>query len=311
MAEFQTFKVYEIDESGERKKLEFQQEYLSDYLQPEKVFIIIKPDLNRIYLWKGARTTVRKRFIGSKISSEIQSELKNQGLPYCKVLAIDQGEEEKEFLNVFGLESMDVKERLEDMQYYRESERKKLEEAQLFAKRDDSLNISKIDEIKSHLATGEKIFWFKSSILELKQNWIKIISKNKRYKRLFKNLDVAKEIPLKKYEIRFIITDRNIISLNILNRLFDFSKIPENIFKLDGEIAILDVKGLCSFEIEDVNDIYNVWFNSEPINEGDNIFLFNDLSLEEFEKLTDVFTIILPFRAVIPKNESLKYIRKI
>jgi len=310
MAAFQTFKVYEIDELGERKKLEFQQEYLSDYLHPEKVFIIIRTDLNRIYLWKGAKTTVRKRFIGSKISTEIQSELKNQGLPYCKVIAIDQGDEIEEFLNVFGLKSMEVTERLEDMTYLREQERKKLEEEQLFAKRDDILKISKLEEIQHHLDDDEKILWIKSSTLELQKNWIKIISKNKRYKRLFNNLEAAKEIELKKYEIRFVITRKKIISLNILNRLFEFSKIPENILKLTGDIVILDVKGLRSFEIEEVNDIYNVWFNSEPIDEGDNIFLFNDLSLEEFEKLVDVFTIVLPYRVMIPKNESLKYIRK-
>jgi len=305
-----TFIIYEIEESGERKKLEFQQEYLGDYLQPEKAFIIIRTDLKRIYLWIGAITSVRKRFIISQAANAVQSEIKDQGLPYCKVIAIDQGEEQEEFLNAFGLESREITERLEDMRYLRENERKKIEEAQLFAKREDILKISKLEEIKHHLDSEEKILWVKGSTLELQQNWIKIISKNKRYKGLFKNLDAAKQIELKKYEIRFIITNKKIISLNILNRLFDFSKIPDNIFRLEDDIALLDIKGLLSYEVEEVDGIYNVWFNSEPVNEGFHLFLFNDLSLEDYEKLIEVFTIVLSFRADIPKNVKLKYIRR-
>ena len=310
MSQFQTFLVYEIEESGDRKKLDFQIEYLGDYLQPDKAFIIVRTDLNRIYFWKGALTSVRKRFVGSQAATEVQTEIREQGAPYCKVVAIDQGEEQQEFLNSFNLESMEVTEKLEDMKYLRENERKKLEEEQLFARRDDIELLSKLDEIKHHFADEEKIYWTKAWTLELQENWVKIISKNKRYKGLFKNLKAAKGIELKKYEIRFVITNKKIISLNILNRLFDFSKIPDNIFKLEGDIALLDVKGLLSFEIEEVNGIYNIWFNSEPANEGYHVLLFNDLSLEEYEKLIDVFNIVLSFRVEIPKNVKIKYIHK-
>ena len=304
------FQVYEIEESGERKKHDFQLEYLGDYLQPDKAFIIARTDLNRIYFWKGALTSVRKRFVGSQAATGLQTELREQGAPYCKVVAIDQGEEQEEFLNSFNLESMEITEKLEDMRYLRENERKKLEDEQLFARREDIELLSKLDEIKHHFDEEEKIYWTKAWTLELQENWVKIISKNKRYKGLFKNLKAAKEIELKKYEIRFVITNKKIISLNILNRLFDFSKIPENIFKLEGDIALLDVRGLLSFEIEEVGGIYNIWFNSEPNSEGYHVLLFNDLSLEEFEKFIDVFTIVLSFRVEIPKNVKIKYIHK-
>ena len=310
MSQFQVFLVYEIEETGERKKLNFQQEYLGDYLQPDKAFIIARTDLKRIYFWKGSITSVRKRFVGSQAATKAQTELREQGFPYCKVVAIDQGEEQEEFLNAFGLESMEATEKLEDMRYLRERERKKLEEEQLFAKREDIELLSKLDEIKHYFDENEKIYWIKSWTLELQKNWVKIISKNKRYKGLFKNLAAAKEIELKKYEIRFVITNKKIISLNILNRLFDFSKISENIFRLEGDIAILDVRGLLSFEIEEVEGIYNIWFNSEPTIEGYHVFLFNDLSLEEYEKFIDVFTIVLSFRVEIPKNVKIKYIHK-
>lgn len=310
MSELQKFIVYEIEESGDRKKLEFQQEYLGDYFHSDKAFIIVRTDLKRIYLWKGVRANVRKRFIGSKTATKVQSELKYQGLPYCKVVAVDQGDEQEEFLNAFGLESMEMTERLSDMRYLRDRERKKLEEEKLFAEREDILKISKLDEIKNLLDADDKILWIKSLTIELKENWMKTLSKNKKYKGRFKNIDAAKEIELKKYEIRYVITEKKIISYSILNKVYDFSKIPEIIFQLKGEIAILNLKGLRSFEIEESNRNYDVWFNAEPIKEGEGIFLFDSLSNEEYENLIDALTIIKSFRAEIPKNLKLKYIRK-
>ncbi len=310
MSELHKFIVYEIEESGDRKKLEFQQEYLRDYFHPDKAFIIVRTDLKRIYLWKGVRANVRKRFIGSKTAAKVQSELKYQGLPYCKVVAVDQGDEHEEFLNAFGLESMEVTERLPDMQYLRDSERKKLEEEKLFAKREDILKISKLDEIKNLLDADDRILWIKSLNIELNQNWMKTLAKNEKYKGRFKNIDVAKELELKNYEIRYVITEKKIISYSILNKVYDFSKIPKNIFQLKGEIAILNLKGLRSFEVEKSKGNYDVWFNAEPIKEGKGIFLFHSLSNEEYEKLIDALMIVKSFRAKIPQNLKLKYIRK-
>ncbi|MFW9899494.1 MAG: hypothetical protein ACFFDO_09585 [Candidatus Thorarchaeota archaeon] len=310
MSELHKFIVYEIEESGDRKKLEFQQEYLRDYFHPDKAFIIVRTDLKRIYLWKGVRANVRKRFIGSKTATKVQSELKYQGLPYCEVVAVDQGDEQEEFLNAFGLESMEMPERLPDMQYLRDRERKKLEEEKLFAKREDILKISKLDEIKNLLDADDRILWIKSLNIELNQNWMKTLAKNEKYKGRFKNIDVAKELELKNYEIRYVITEKKIISYSILNKVYDFSKIPKNIFQLKGEIAILNLKGLRSFEVEKSKGNYDVWFNAEPIKEGKGIFLFHSLSNEEYEKLIDALMIVKSFRAKIPQNLKLKYIRK-
>ncbi|MFX0187201.1 MAG: hypothetical protein ACFE8A_05640 [Candidatus Hodarchaeota archaeon] len=310
MSELHKFIVYEIEESGDRKKLEFQQEYLGDYFHPDKAFIIVRTDLKRIYLWKGVRANVRKRFIGSKTATKVQSELKYQGLPYCKVVPVDQGDEQEEFLNAFGLESIEMTERLSDMRYLRNREREKLEEEKLFAEPEDIIKISKLDEIKNLLDAEDKILWIKSLNIELKKDWIKTLSKNKKYKGRFKNIDAEKEIELKNYEIRYVITEKKIISYSILNKVYDFSKIPKNIFQLKGEIAILNLKGLKSFEIEESNGNYDIWFNTEPFKEGEGILLFDSLSYEEYEKLIDALTIIKSFRAEIPQNHKLKYIRK-
>ena len=307
MSESQNFMVYEIEESEEYKKLVFEQEYLEDYLQPEKTFIIVRIDLNRIYLWKGTRSSVRKRFIASKVATEIQAQLKEQGLAYCKIVSVDQGDEIEEFLNVFGLESMEVTEKLGDMRYYREEERKKLEKAEMFAKQEDLLKKSKLDEIRDILDEDENILWIKNSTLKLDKNWIKTFSKDKKYKGRFKKTEKnADEIELKKYEIRYVITDKKIISSNILNNIYDFSNISRNIFRIKKGIAILDLKGIRTFEIKESNGFFDVWFNTE----GGGMFLIEDLTLEEYENLIFIFTVIVPFRAEIPKNLKLKYVRK-
>jgi hypothetical protein len=60
---YEEFIVYELDNSGERNKVDIKQEELKNRLNPEQVFIIIREDLRRIYIWKGAKSPVRKRFI--------------------------------------------------------------------------------------------------------------------------------------------------------------------------------------------------------------------------------------------------------
>jgi len=114
MAEYQEFMVFEIEDSGDKNKINIDKEELSFILHPEKTLTIVREDLRRIYLWKGAKSSVRKRFLDSRIATEIQGELMKNGFHRCKVISIDQGDEVQEFLNVFGLESMEVTEELED-----------------------------------------------------------------------------------------------------------------------------------------------------------------------------------------------------
>ena len=310
MSEFQNFIVYEIEETGDSKKLEFPQEHIEDYLHPEKAFLIVRGDLKRIYFWKGNSANVRKRFIGSRIAGELQKKLKGDGFPHCKIVAVDQGDELEEFLNVFGLKSMEVTEILEDLHYIRDIERKKIEEAKLFERQEDIVKGSKLDEIKNLLDKDERILWIKNSTLELKKNWLKLLLKDKKLKERLKNLDKAKDIEIKNYEIRYLITNKRVFLNSFLNRLYDFSSIPENIFNLNGDIAILDLRGIRSFEIEESNESYDIWFNAELIKGGYDVLLFDNLSTEEFDNFMDIITTIKQFRVEIPKNLKLKYIRK-
>jgi hypothetical protein len=127
---YEEFMVFELKDSGERNKLEIIQDNLQNYLHPEQVLIIVREDLRRIFIWKGAKSPVRKRFISSRVAQNIQKELvDNSRYHRCKIVSIDQGDELQEFLNVFKLESMEVTERLPDMKYTRNIERLRMDEA--------------------------------------------------------------------------------------------------------------------------------------------------------------------------------------
>ncbi len=126
MTEIETFMVYELDDSGEKIKLDIEEEHLQENLHPEQVLVIIREDLRRIFIWKGPKSPVRKRFISSRVASALQEELmKDARYHRCKIVSVDAGDEPTEFLNAFRLESMEVTDRLEDMRYVRNIEREK------------------------------------------------------------------------------------------------------------------------------------------------------------------------------------------
>lgn len=129
------FMVYELDDSGEKMRLAAtEEEFVVDngrnFLHPEQVLIIVKESIRRIYIWKGAKSPVRKRFISSRVGGALQEELvKNAAFHRCKIVSVDQGDEVREFLNAFRLESMPVEEKLADMRYIRNIERDKMYDA--------------------------------------------------------------------------------------------------------------------------------------------------------------------------------------
>ncbi|MFX0137045.1 MAG: hypothetical protein ACFFDN_25630 [Candidatus Hodarchaeota archaeon] len=130
MTELETFMVYELDDSGERMKLDINEEELQTNLHPEQVLVIVREDLRRIFIWKGPKSPVRKRFISSRVAQSVQEELmKDARYHRCKIVSVDAGDEPSEFLNAFRLESMEVTERLADMRYIRNIERERMEQA--------------------------------------------------------------------------------------------------------------------------------------------------------------------------------------
>ena len=160
-SEFKEFMVYDVNEEGDLKLLDLPEEDLGHYLQPDLVFIILKQSINRIYLWKGAKSEVKKRFMGSRQATVFQGDLMKAGFKRCKVVSIDQGDEAEEFLNVFGLESMEVTEKIEDKRYVRNIEKEEQRIAEIVSTKRDysgSDTTSKVGEIKCQSSSSFKLY---------------------------------------------------------------------------------------------------------------------------------------------------------
>ena len=114
--DYTNFMVFELLDSGERKKLnleeqEFRKENGQIILHDAQVVIIVKEEIRRIYIWKGYQSSVRKKFIASRVAQDLQQELTtNANFHRCKIMSIDQGEEPKEFLNTFGFKKYEISE---------------------------------------------------------------------------------------------------------------------------------------------------------------------------------------------------------
>ncbi|GAG55154.1 unnamed protein product, partial [marine sediment metagenome] len=108
------FLIFEADESGELRKLNITEEQFRtkegrDVLDSEKVLIIAKIDLQRIYIWKGADSHARKRFISSRLAQTLLEELQGDlRCDRCKIVSVDAGDEPSEFLKAFGFKSKEV-----------------------------------------------------------------------------------------------------------------------------------------------------------------------------------------------------------
>ena len=147
---YEDFIVYDLQNSGDRTRLNIKPEGLQNYLNPEQVLIIIREDLRRIYIWKGSKSPVRKRFISSRVAQDLQRDLiQDSRYHRCKIVSIDQGDELQEFLNAFRLESMEVTERLPDMRYIRNLERDRLLELERLAREKEKGKVKLDDEYYS------------------------------------------------------------------------------------------------------------------------------------------------------------------
>ncbi|MFX1296165.1 MAG: hypothetical protein ACFFD2_15110 [Promethearchaeota archaeon] len=105
---YSNFMIYKLKDTGERERLyiteqEFRQNNGSKVLNKSQVALIVKEDLRRIYIWNGMTSPVRKKFIASRVATELQQELIfSAKFHRCKIVSVDQGEEPLEFLNAFG-----------------------------------------------------------------------------------------------------------------------------------------------------------------------------------------------------------------
>ncbi len=116
---------------------------------------------------------------------------------------------------------------------------------------------------------------------------------------------------IKEYKNTYVVTNKKIISHSIYNKYSDFSDIPKYAIEIkgEGEIVLLDQRELRSFEIEENDGNYGVWFNAEPIEKGDYVFPFENLTSEEYVRLVD--SLDNNYIAEIPeKAKKITYILK-
>lgn len=111
---YNDFMVFGLKNTGEQIRLNiteeaFRQNNGNNILYPSQVAIIIKEEFRRIYIWKGISSSVRKKFIASRVASELQRELKtSSNFHRCKIISVDQGDEPTEFLDAFGFQKVPI-----------------------------------------------------------------------------------------------------------------------------------------------------------------------------------------------------------
>jgi hypothetical protein len=106
MNEDKKFMVFELDDLGEKKRVEVTKGDLPSFLllHPEQIYVIIREDLRKIFIWKGPKSTTRDKLISTRTTIALQEELREEfRLHPCKVISVDVGDEPLEFLSAFNL----------------------------------------------------------------------------------------------------------------------------------------------------------------------------------------------------------------
>ncbi len=131
MIEYQEFLCYTLENDGTHKEVDVEEESIEESLNPDDVLLFVKQDLRRIWIWKGSKAPVRKRFISSRVAARIQEEIRRESGRHLKIVSVDAGDEPIEFLSTFNLESMEINEKMNDMVYIRNIERDRLKEEEI------------------------------------------------------------------------------------------------------------------------------------------------------------------------------------
>jgi hypothetical protein len=131
MIEYQEFLCYTLENDGSHKEMDVEEETIKEQLNPDGVLIVVKQDMRRLWIWKGPKAPVRKRFISSRVAAQIQEEIRRESGRHLKIVSVDAGDEPIEFLTTFNLESMEITEKVNDMVYVRNVERDRLKEEEI------------------------------------------------------------------------------------------------------------------------------------------------------------------------------------
>ncbi|MFX1311149.1 MAG: hypothetical protein ACFFHD_00860 [Promethearchaeota archaeon] len=89
------------DQIGEFQELEMEEDFpLLELLDSEFILLFIDPKRYRVWIWHGAETTTRMKFIAAKLAPSIRD---RYGIAF-RITAVDEGNEMLDFKVMIGLE---------------------------------------------------------------------------------------------------------------------------------------------------------------------------------------------------------------
>ena len=102
--EEEKLRIYQFnDKLGEFEELEIEEDLpLHELFDSDFILLIVDPTYYRVWLWHGANTTTRMKFIAAKIAPKIRD---RYGIAY-KITAVDEGDETKAFKITSGVEKV-------------------------------------------------------------------------------------------------------------------------------------------------------------------------------------------------------------
>ena len=90
--EYKDFRCYKITDQSEPAEMDVDLDKITELFNSEGVYLFVRYDLRRVFIWKGPRSPVRKRFISSRIASKVQEESSKVGM-HLKIVSVDAGDE--------------------------------------------------------------------------------------------------------------------------------------------------------------------------------------------------------------------------
>ncbi len=242
------FMIFEVKDNGEHFKLEINEDQFSHnngeiVLHPLQVVVIVKEELRRIFIWKGVSSSVRKKFIASRVASEIQRELMNStAFHRCKIVSVDQGDEPEEFLDTFGFQSINFEPEDPKFPFVTEIEQK-------------SMNLIDHIELKPENVENPKRKRFKE---EIKQPSYERLKKDQHLKRILKNVLKVnvpenfkrKNILIGNNKLYGMVTRKTEIFSEVVKgkEWESISNISKEVFELEGKLRIHFNVGLGEIE---------------------------------------------------------------
>lgn len=87
--------AFRVSDTGETPQI-IDDAPAKEHMKPDQVLIFIDDERRRIWIWKGEKAPVRRKFIGARVAQRIRGQ---RGLTY-KIITTEQGQEDKYLLQL-------------------------------------------------------------------------------------------------------------------------------------------------------------------------------------------------------------------